>query len=460
MKFFIKKVASLVIVVGMLMMLTGFSYVDTNNKKQTMNIGTDSVVKETEYSNESIESFALNENDVTTKIDRNTKIESVYEKSTDENLLMEKENNDNIENFALNEYDVTSTEKEFVYEITADVNQLMNNENDDSKESSENKTATDIVKEIDQTTQEDQKNEMSNLIIAQVNDYVNIRDKVNIDSEVMGKLYNNSIGALLETEGDWYKIKSGQVIGYVKSEYVLTGSEAEAMAKKVGQRMAKVTTMTLKVRQEPNLDAIVLGLVPEGDILVVSEELDGWIKVSVEEGDGYVSSDYVEVYTKNVFAESKLEEEERLKKEEEDRSQAIEAAKINSIEKSEKEVKVSNGLGERIAEYAMQFVGNPYVYGGTSLTKGADCSGYVMRVYEKFGISLPRTSAEQGQKGSKVSGIDKAKAGDLVWYSGHIGIYIGDGKLVHASNSKPYPQGGIKISNINYRPILSIRRIV
>ena len=113
-------------------------------------------------------------------------------------------------------------------------------------------------------------------------------------------------------------------------------------------------------------------------------------------------------------------------------------------------------LGRQIADYGLQFVGNPYVYGGTSLTNGADCSGFVQSVYRNFGINLPRTSGEQGACGSAVASLAEAQPGDLIWYSGHIGIYIGNGQIVHASSAKT----GIKVSNAGYRTILSIRRIV
>lgn len=116
-------------------------------------------------------------------------------------------------------------------------------------------------------------------------------------------------------------------------------------------------------------------------------------------------------------------------------------------------------LGKKVAKYACQYIGNPYVYGGTSLTSGTDCSGFVYKVYKDFGYSLPRTSYEQRSAGKSVNYSD-AQPGDLICYSGHIGIYIGGGKIVHASNSSPYPRGGIKVSNANYRTILEVRRIV
>ena len=325
----------------------------------------------------------------------------------------------------------------------------------------------------------------SNLIIADVTNYVNIRSLPSEEGEILGKLYDDSVGRKHGEENGWYYIESGSVKGYVKAEFVLTGEEAEIRAKEVGTRLAEVTTTTLKVRKEATTESAVLGLVPGGDILNVIEEVEGWVKVDVEDGLGYVSTDYVNVYTENVEAESKAEEAARLKKEEEERRRAEEAAKealkqqqaankpaskpssgnqsgSNSGNSSNNQGGSSNDsastadLGQQIADYAMKFIGNPYVYGGTSLTNGADCSGFVQSVYKHFGISLPRTSGEQGKSGRAVDGLDNARPGDLIWYSGHIGIYIGDGKIVHASN----PKNGIIISNATYRTILGIRRIV
>src|SRR5699024_6318623 len=100
----------------------------------------------------------------------------------------------------------------------------------------------------------------------------------------------------------------------------------------------------------------------------------------------------------------------------------------------------NSSLGQEIVNYALQFVGNPYVWGGTSLTNGADCSGFVQSVYAHFGISLPRTSESQMYAGTTVS-YSEAQPGDLICYGSHIAIYIGNGQIVHASNSAPYPQG-------------------
>lgn len=116
-------------------------------------------------------------------------------------------------------------------------------------------------------------------------------------------------------------------------------------------------------------------------------------------------------------------------------------------------------LGKKIANYACQFIGNPYKAAGTSLTNGADCSGFTYAVYKYFGYTLPRTSAQQRSAGTAVS-YENAQPGDLICYDGHVAMYIGGGLIVHASNSNPYPRGGIKVNNANYRTILAVRRII
>ena len=315
-----------------------------------------------------------------------------------------------------------------------------------------------------QPTEEDT---FRNLVIAQVNDYVNVRSIPSEEGEIIGKLYDDSVGNFLAEENGWYQIQSGSVTGYVKAEYCVTGEAAIELAKQVGTRIAKVTTTTLKVRMEPSLEASVLGLVPIDDELVVSEETEGWVKVDVEEGIGWVSTDYVELHTEFVQAESKEEEEKRLAKEAEERRKAREAAAAKAAKKqstsagsSEQPVVTvtSEGgseMGAAVAEYALQFVGNPYVYGGTSLTEGADCSGFVMSVYANFGVSLPHSSSADRKQGSAVEGLENAQPGDLICYSGHVALYIGDGQIVHASTKKT----GIIVSRADYKKILAIRRI-
>lgn len=305
------------------------------------------------------------------------------------------------------------------------------------------------------------------LVIAKVNDYVNVRSIPSEEGEILGKLYDKSVGEFVSEQDGWYEITSGSVTGYVKAEYCVTGDDAVELAKKVGTRIATVNTTTLYVREEPTTESSVIGMVPIDDDLLVTEELDGWAKVNIEEGDGYVSLDYVTLSTEFVKAESKAEEEARLAKEEAERKAAQEAAakaaKANASNSGSGSQTVTapvisgsgSELGKSVADFACQFVGNPYVWGGTSLTNGADCSGFVMSVYANYGVSLPHSSSADRNVGSAVNGLENAQPGDIICYSGHVAIYIGGGQIVHASTSKT----GIIISNASYRSILSIRRI-
>jgi len=305
--------------------------------------------------------------------------------------------------------------------------------------------------------------EFENLVIAQVNDYVNVRAEANTESEIVGKLYDKSVGNLVEEKDGWYQITSGNVTGYVKAEYCVTGKDAVELAEEVGTKIATVNTTTLKVRTEANIESSVMGLVPLGEELVVVKEenpVEGWVKISIEEGEGYVSTDYVSLRTDFVKAESKEEEQQRLAEEAAARAEAQRAAQeaIASNSNSTTTVPVITGdssMGVAVAEYACQFVGNPYVWGGTSLTNGADCSGFVMSVYANFGVSLPHSSTADRTQGYAVDGIASAQPGDIVCYSGHVAIYIGNGQIVHASSSKT----GIIISDAEYKKILAVRRI-
>lgn len=303
-----------------------------------------------------------------------------------------------------------------------------------------------------------------NLVIAQVDRYVNVRSLPSEEGEIVGKLYDDSVGTFLSETDGWYEITSGSVTGFVKAEYCVTGDAAVSLAKEVGTRIAVVNTTTLFVRQEATTDSSVIGMVPDQEELIVTEELDGWIKVSVEEGEGYVSTDYVKLRTDFVEAESKAEEEARLQKEREEREKAQAAAKASQAQTETKSSQAATtstnftsdgSMGAAVAEYALQFVGNPYVYGGTSLTNGADCSGFVLAVYANYGVSLPHSSTSQRSQGYAVDGLANAQPGDIICYSGHVGIYIGNNQIVHASTAKT----GIKISNADYRTVLAVRRI-
>ncbi len=309
----------------------------------------------------------------------------------------------------------------------------------------------------------------SSLVIAQVRSYVNVRNMPSEDGQIVGYLYNNSVGTFLAEQNGWYEIQSGDVTGFVSGEYCVTGDAAVELAKQVGTRIATVTADGLYVRSEASLDASILGMVANGDDLVVYEEQNGWARVDTEDGMGWVSMDYVDLRTEFVTAESK-EEADRRKAEEQAAAAAARAAaqaaaaqaqaaqaaaEQNPVPVPVVTASGDNEMGAAVAQYALQFVGNPYKYGGCSLTNGTDCSGFVMSVYANFGVSLPHSSGADRKQGYAVDGLENAQPGDLICYSGHVALYIGDGQIVHASNSKT----GIITSKADYKKILAIRRI-
>lgn len=331
------------------------------------------------------------------------------------------------------------------------------------------------------------KSEYEDKAVAVVNDYVNIRKKPTTNSKSVGKLYKNNVGTILNEKDGWYKIKSGSVTGYVKADYVSVGDEKTL--KKAGRRVALVQTETLKVRKGASQKSEVITLVPEGeDLTVVDEKKEGWVKVSVEEGKGYVSTDYVTLSTEYTYAESAAEEKARLAKEKAEQEAADQAAQTAQAQESTADNTTASSTanssassssntgstssatsnssestgststsstGSAVANYACQFIGNPYVYGGSSLTNGTDCSGFVMSVYAHFGVGLPHSSSAQRSVGREVS-VSEMQPGDIVCYSGHVAIYVGNNTIVHASNARD----GIKLTSpANYRTILSVRRI-
>lgn len=302
------------------------------------------------------------------------------------------------------------------------------------------------------------------LVVAQVNNYVNVRDAHDETSgKIVGKLYNNSVGTLIKEEDGWYQITSGNCTGWVKGEYCVKGEDAKEIIDEVSTTYATVNTTTLKVRSDASMEASVLGMIPFDDDFVVMEDTGDWAKISTEFGEGYVSKEYVTMNVEFVYAESKAEEEARLAKEEEERRAAQKAAEAkaakNQASKTQQAATVTvsgSGYGSQVANYALQFVGNPYVFGGSSLTNGTDCSGFVMSVYANFGVGLPHSSKADRSVGYEVEGgLANAQPGDLVCYSGHVALYIGNGQIVHASTAKT----GIIVSNASYKTPITVRRI-
>ena len=342
--------------------------------------------------------------------------------------------------------------------------------------------------------------------IAAEGSYVNIRSKPDQESEVVGKLYPGCAADILETEGDWVKIHSGSVDGYIKSEFLAIGEDAEKLVDDVASKYAVVTAKGVRVRDGKSTDTAVVALIPEGDKYYIKKEFKDWAEILVDEDEsndiqqqitGYVSKDLVKVEVEFKYAISieeenaKLEAEEKAKQAEQERLQKLaeqqeEERQRENLNKTNAEnaaedaeqsrnndsssdnnssgsgTSGGSSTGSEIADYALNFVGNPYVYGGTSLTGGTDCSGFVQSIYSHFGYSISRTSSSQSQSaGSEVS-MGNLKAGDLIFYRnssggvGHVALYIGGGRVVHASN----PRDGIKVSNYDYRTPYKARRVL
>lgn len=464
------------------------------------------------------------------------------------------------------------------------------------------------------------------LAFAQCEEYINIRQEPDENSEVVAKIYNDNAATIISKTGDWYQITSGNAFGYVKADYLVTGDEASAIAEKVQYHIARIHPEELYIRSEKSEESTAVGSVHQADeVDAVSYDNGAWIQIVADDGTkGYINAYYADYLTCYPVAETLEEEEDRLRNQA-DTSETSEGSgqgAIYGVEKaaeytepvsydsesssdtgsgadgsgndgytessdsydsgyseentdtstadgsqdystdtsdsgsadstgsgdsytesdnstaetdgsysepdnsyiepeapetdasysepetsapetdapytepetsapgtdapySEPETSApetdapytepetsapeteapateesssSSDLGQQIASYAVQFVGNPYVYGGTSLTNGADCSGFVQSVFANFGIGLSRTAASQASGGTSVS-LDSLQAGDLLFYSSsgsidHVALYIGGGQIVHAANSA----SGIIISNAYYSTPVAARR--
>ncbi len=266
----------------------------------------------------------------------------------------------------------------------------------------------------------------SNLGVAVVEDSLNIRKEPKNDAEIVGKLKSHSGANVLSEENGWYKIKSGQITGYVYGQYLATGKEARAIAYYDMKLMLRVDTQTLRVRSQPNTDAQILGRIHEGETYRFLSGESGWAQIEYKGKPAYA---YVPEFATIAYT--------------------IPEAELNSDVRSQ------------VVNYAVNFVGKPYRWGGTNPNTGADCSGFVQYVMEHAaGVQLDRTSRQQAAEGEAVP-ASNMEPGDLLFYSSgseidHVAMYIGEGQIVHAANRR----SGIKISTWNYRKPVTIRRVI
>ena len=361
------------------------------------------------------------------------------------------------------------------------------------------------------------KSAYENIAVSQVTGYVNVRTEPNTTSTVVGKIYNNCAATIEETVdgegGQWYKIRSGTVSGYIKAQYFITGEAAETLAHQVGKEFATISVESLRLRETPDLNGNIMTLLSKGTEYVVLAEEGDFYRIAIDNDmEGYVAKEHVTTDVRFDQAVS-LQEEADKKQDEIMRRQEADAAmaaleEVRRVEpnpdagsddtavapptggtsgggengssvadpnstggtgSSTTEIgpgasgpgvknpgstgssAVSSATRTAIVAYAKQFLGNPYVYGGTSLTNGADCSGFTQAIYANFDIAIGRSSRDQAVKGRTIS-IDELQPGDIIFYASgdyinHAALYIGGGQIIHASN----PNTGICIAPYNYR---------
>lgn len=420
-----------------------------------------------------------------------TKLDSVI--PVDE--ILSSFNTNSVTAFALDTSELSGVTADGNVEVTED-NTAAGESAADDDGSEGNKTADEM-----ESTEEEVKSKYENIGISIADPYVNIRKKPGEDSEIIGKLYKGSKCDIIKDKGDWVKIESGNAKGYIKEEYLARGFDAEKLIGEYGTKVAEVTVETLNVRFEADKESRIATQIPMGEKLLVLKKKGDWYEVAINDGDedrftGWVLKDFIKVKIQWKHAITIKEE-----KAEEERKAAAEAAlaaqqqalaaeqarqqqrvverqtqtnnsqsQTNNVQKPVVQPKVEEKVqttaggsakGQSIANFALNFVGNPYVWGGTSLTRGCDCSGFAMSVYANFGIGLNRTSRAQAGNGYAVS-MNELQAGDLVFYAAngrtisHVAIYIGGGKVVHAST----PRTGIIVSSVYHQSPYCARRIV
>ena len=314
--------------------------------------------------------------------------------------------------------------------------------------------------------------EYASLAIANVTNYVNVRTEPNTESAVVGKIYDGAVAQILDVAGenqDWFRIVSGNVEGYIKAEFFIYGDAAAEVVDNYVTRYAVVTADRLNVRQDPATDAKRIGYIDNGEKVKILQNDGDWLKVQyTEDKAGYVSAEYVTISEEFIYAKTIEEEQAEIAAQkalqEREQSTEQEAPEVITNITLPATTYTSNAeLRQGIIDYAMQYLGNRYVHGGSSLSGGTDCSGFTCFVYAEFGYSISRTPGGQYSGAGRSISSDELQPGDIVCYSSnggksctHVGLYIGDGQIIHSANSRK----GVIISAVDYSPIIGMRNVI
>ena len=339
--------------------------------------------------------------------------------------------------------------------------------------------------------------------------YVNVRDIPSTDGKILGKIYNGAVAHIIEKAGeekDWFHVTSGNVEGYIKAEYFIYGEDAAEVIEDYVTRYAVIKATRLNVRKDSTTDSKRIGYLNQGEKAKIVENLGDWLKVEYSEGQtGYVSAEFADITEEFTYAISIEEEKAEIARqkalEERKHQEEAKAAEIKAMQEkaaaeaaqaaaggdvgqagdgegqgnSEAPQIVTNEitpaagyssdqeLRDSLVAYALQFVGNPYVNGGNSLTNGTDCSGFTKLIYAEYGYSLGRTPSSQLSSAGRSIDYSEIQKGDVICYSSnggksctHVAIYIGDGMIVHAANSRK----GICTQKALYSTIMGVKNII
>ena len=319
---------------------------------------------------------------------------------------------------------------------------------------------------------EESENEYADLAIANVTNYVNVRSLANTDSAVVGKIYDGAVAQILETvdgeNGQWFKIISGNVEGYIKSDFFLYGDAAAEVIDDYVTRYAVVLADRLNVREDQSMESNRIGYIDNGEKVMILENLGDWLKVQyIGTKTGYVAAEYVTISEEFFYAKTLEEEAAELaaKRALEERQSVLEAQVSENtaitVTPPSGDYATNSELREQIVDYAMQFLGNRYVHGGQSLVTGTDCSGFTSLIYAEFGYSVSRTPGGQFSNNGRSISYSEVQPGDIICYGSggkctHVALYIGDGQIIHSANSRK----GVVIYSADYDDIIGVKNVI